>query len=277
MKRDGSAVRWRSAVFAAALVGAGSVVGVAPTAAPVAATPFGAQVRSQQYNLCDAACNRPDPPANLVIWMTAAEAPHTVSLNELCRKSLEDIQNATGLGISFYQSRTSNNCPIASNGQRGFGNGTIVSGTMQDDDGGPFFEQWPGVVEIRGWVCRRGSTYIGWIVSCSAHMYNDDVGTAQTQASEYAYWVSLAPHSNHPMRVLGGDFNLSPTQRPAAFWGSSSVYSRPIINLTLPSEGPTRTVDYMHVFNPQYNYSEENGKNCAWSYSDHCYIWSAYR
>ena len=243
---------------------------------PVAATPFGVQIRSQQYNLCDAACNRSDPPANLVIWMAVQEAPHTVSLNELCRASLEEIQAATGLGISFYQSRTTENCPLASNGQRGYGNGTIVSGTMQDDDGGPFFAQQSGTPEVRGWVCRRGSTFVGWVVSCSAHMYSGSISIAQSQASEYAYWVSMAAHSNHPMRVLAGDFNLTPTERPSAFWGSSSVYSRPIITLTYPAEGPNKTFDYIHVRDPQLTATELIGKNCAWSYSDHCYLWSEY-
>jgi hypothetical protein len=108
-------------------------------------------------------------------------------------------------------------------------------------------------------------------------MYSSDDSIAVDQANEYAYWVSLASHSNHPMRVLAGDFNLTPTQRPSPFWGSSSVYTRPVINLTYSAEDPQSTYDYLHVRDPQLTIVDSANKSCAWSYSDHCYIWASYR
>jgi|GEM_PF-6225232 len=96
---------------------------------PAASTPFGVELRSHQFNLCDARCSKPNPPENLVIYMMAAESPHTVSLNEICFASASTIAASRGVSVAVYQATTTPNCPISFTGYRAFGNGAIVAGS----------------------------------------------------------------------------------------------------------------------------------------------------
>lgn len=244
------------------------------------ATPFGVELRSHQFNLCDAACSKPNPSENLVIFMMAAEGPHTVSLNELCYATASTIASARSVTVALYQARATPNCPVSFTGTRAFGNGAIVAGSPSPHviAGGSFPSQSPpSPTEVRGYVCTRGNTYVGYLVSCSGHLKNSDTTTAYNQANEYAFLVAANGTMAQPLRILAGDFNLTPTQRPPVYYPeSASSFNRIIINLTLPASGPTTTFDYIHVLKPQLTSASVASKVCDNGYSDHCYLYSRY-
>jgi hypothetical protein len=247
---------------------------------PANATPFGVEIRSHQFNLCDAACNKPNPPEDMVTFMMALEEPHTVSLNELCFATSSSISAARRVTIALYQSRTTPNCPISGFGTRGFGSGAVVAGSTSPPvaTAGAYPTQQPASPnEVRGYACIRGTTYVGHLVSCSAHLKNGDAAIARRQANEYAFLVAATPSMAQPLRVLAGDFNLTPTQRPPIYFPeSSSSFRRPIINLTIPADDPTTTYDYIHVLKPQLTSVSVASRVCDGGYSDHCYLYSRY-
>jgi len=80
-----------------------------------------------------------------------------------------------------------------------------------------------------------------------------------------------------PLRVLAGDYNLTPTQRPAVYSPeSTSAFNRVPIHYTFPASGTTSTIDYIHILKPQLNSTSLAGKVCDDGYSDHCYIYGRY-
>lgn len=197
--------------LAVGLLIAGAVpVGVAPKAD---ATPFGVQLRSVQFNLCESYCapgrSASNHPKFRAMNLMQLFTPHTASFNEICFSTAVELSPTIGVQLSFYESTNgAAHCPSSPWG-KSFGSATVVAGTSQVGFGASFNAQHAtSPAEVRGYTCRRGETWVGYIVSCSAHMKNQNEGVAFQQANEYSFMVHLSSSMGKPMRVLSGDFNL---------------------------------------------------------------------
>ena len=249
-------------------------LGTVARSAPVAATPFGAEFRSHQYNLCEVACTKPNDPEDMVVWMMSGSGPHTTSLNEVCIATARRIANqTTGGGFTWYGARRHPGCPnVSGPNSAWFGNATLVAGINVDWDAGSYFEQADDATEIRGWVCRRTNTYVGYVVGCSTHLHYVE-STALTQANEYAFWVANSSAVNYPMRVLSGDLNIFPPgDRPPIYQGPNRAYDWVATGDTVDGG---EVIDYVHVAEPQFS-SGFGQRVVDFSYSDHVYVYTKY-
>lgn len=263
----------------ACLVLTSALVGVQVPRSEASATPFGAILKSHHFNMCSGVCGNRTNVRNLVQFFMASDGPHTVSLNEACLADVLAIQAQMGWpGPGYYEATETSACPFVSGWGNSFGNAAFVVGNNVVPSGGPFFEQKPGATEIRGYACAKGDTYIGPLVSCAAHLLNNDVPRAQTQGSEYSFWVASDPRTNYPLRILSGDMNLTSGQLPPVFPG---YYGSIVTGYTFTAPSPSSKIDHIFILNPNLTYQfPGSARYCDFSstnYSDHCYIFGKYQ
>jgi endonuclease/exonuclease/phosphatase family metal-dependent hydrolase len=280
LKGDNVLFKGCSRVVAVVALAGASLLVPAPK---VSATPFGVHIRSQQYN---AAMVAKGPGSKGVIAMHMHDhSPHTVSLNEICFKDVIDVKNNTGYAQpALYEAAIRPECDLYQ-GRRSFGNAAFVvgaapmSGYEREFNGQHVNDLTKDHPERRGMACAWAQTYVGRLVSCSAHLTNQSASSASSQAGEYAFlWATTAGTSGVSLSVLGGDFNFTPSSGHMPTYINSN-FERIVSLYTHSTPSPTRTIDYMLVKNPNYTGQVQTpGTNrwCDSTHSDHCYIWGTF-
>src|SRR5262249_35820749 len=119
-----------------------------------------------------------------------------------------------------------------------YGDAVFVLGTVQQTVSAMFNSQAPGDAsrkEYRGYVCARTSTLFGMYVGCSVHLSaeaykntkdpkdpnNGKPTYAEAQADEAIYGIDGTFGAWR--RIVGGDFNLHPTDTKLDIWYSQFI------------------------------------------------------
>ncbi|MEU5877055.1 endonuclease/exonuclease/phosphatase family protein [Spirillospora sp. NPDC047279] len=246
----------------------------------------------QHYNLCAGNATCVEQPAlkqramDLVARVKAAEGTWFISLNEVCRKDVQELVRLTrGDAVMVASWAGGPRCE-----GDWYGNAVIHPGGVLEGYTAEYFptqEARPcGGVECRTYVCLRLGTAAGPMSVCSAHLENN-APIARKQAEEYL-WLATGYAAGRP-KVLAGDFNLRPDQldgpeaAPAYFAGMRDLVApySPTYQTWSDDDGdpetpPVRATPRNHI---DYIWVDRTGESIAYPAScddaapasDHCH------
>jgi hypothetical protein len=217
--------------------------------------------------------------ALLAIAFNGTMYPVSIMVQEICSHSAW-VQLRDWLTYQGYQNaehRDDEGAPgdtVCGTSTRWFGSAVFWVGGCYGGQGSPQCRsriEYPSSMqasgEERGFVCGRGAFIDYW--ACSSHLTFNTVGQAQLQAEHWRVSVNLL-RLLQPAALVGGDFNLIPSQDTA--FENQSSYSEAHCRFILvicttfqPHSGAEKTLDYAYATTCR----TRNGSVFDNAYSDH--------